>query len=276
MKRLANTECKWMRAAVIAAWVLSVNLLTSCNQARDGLIMAGSTSVAPYAEILAEDFMRLHPGTNIDVQGGGSAAGITAAEAGIADIGMSSRSLKNEEQALWSVEIAKDGLAVIVNPQNPVGDLSLEQIRDIYAGTITNWKEVGGPDHKIHLIAREEGSGTRSAFESLVMGETWITAKAIVQDSNGAVRLLVGDDPNSIGFISLGLVNPAVKALKLGGVAATRENVVNGSYGLFRPFLFVSQSEPTGLIKEFVDFVLSREGQQILANEGLIPVIEGI
>jgi phosphate transport system substrate-binding protein len=185
---------------------------------------------------------------------------------------MSSRTLKEEEKGLWYVEIARDGLAVVVNPANPVLDLTLDQIRGIYSETITNWSEVGGPDHKIHVITREEGSGTRSAFTELVMGKTTeITPRAIVQDSNGAVRQLVSDDPNAIGFISLGLVNENVKALELGGVAAARENVENGSYNLSRPFLFVTLSEPTGLAKDFIDFILSQEGQKILINEGLIP-----
>lgn len=264
--------------AALAAFAFTMGLLSGCSQKFDSdIVIAGSTSVQPYTEVLAEEYMILHPGTEIDIQGGGSAAGIAAAQSGIADIGMSSRSLKDEEKGLWYVEIARDGLAVIVNPANSVQDLTLDQIRDIYAETITTWNEVGGPSSKIHVIAREEGSGTRSAFTDLVMGKTTeITPRAIVQDSNGAVRQLVADDPNAIGFISLGLVNEKVKALELGGVAATRENVENGSYKLSRPFLFVSLSEPTGLTKEFVDYILSAEGQEILMNEGLIPSSERV
>jgi phosphate transport system substrate-binding protein len=264
--------------AALAVFAFTMGLLSGCSQKSDSdIVIAGSTSVQPYTEVLAEEYMILHPGTEIDIQGGGSAAGIAAAQSGIADIGMSSRSLKDEEKGLWYVEIARDGLAVIVNPANSVQDLTLDQIRDIYAETITTWNEVGGPSSKIHVIAREEGSGTRSAFTDLVMGKTTeITPRAIVQDSNGAVRQLVADDPNAIGFISLGLVNEKVKALELGGVAATRENVENGSYKLSRPFLFVSLSEPTGLTKEFVDYILSAEGQEILMNEGLIPSSERV
>ncbi len=267
---------KRIRINVIAAAVvlaLTIGSLSGCGQKSEaGIVIAGSTSVQPYAEIVAEEYMLLHPGTEIDIQGGGSAAGITAAQSGIADIGMSSRSLKDEESGLWYVEIARDGLAVIVNPANSVKDLTLDQVRGIYAETITSWSEVGGASSKIHVIAREEGSGTRSAFTDLVMGKTTeITPRAIVQDSNGAVRQLVADDPNAIGFISLGLVNEKVKALELGGIAATRDNVENGSYKLSRPFLFVSLNEPTGQTKEFVDFILSAEGQKILMNEGLIP-----
>jgi phosphate transport system substrate-binding protein len=198
-----------------------------------------------------------------------------AAQSGTADIGMSSRTLKDEEKSLWYVEIARDGLAVIVHPSNPIQNLTLNQVRDIYAATVSNWSQLGGTTSKIHVITREDGSGTRAAFVSLVMDKTEITPRAIVQDSNGAIRQLVADDPNSIGFISLGLVDKTVKALELGGVAATRENVINGSYGLSRPFLFIARSQPTGQTKQFIDFTLSAEGQRLLANEGLIPSSDG-
>lgn len=255
---------------------LSVCLLSACgSMPKAGVVVAGSTSVQPFAEVLAEEYMILHPGLSIDIQGGGSSAGIMAAQSATADIGMSSRSLNDTEKGLWSVEIARDGLAVVVHPGNPVLDLTYEQVRGIYAATITDWSQLGGPAAKIHVITREEGSGTRSAFESLVMAKIRITPKAIVQDSNGAVRQLVGDDPNAIGYISLGLVDASVQSVELEGVAATRENVIDATYGLSRPFLFVCAAPPTGQAKEFIDFVLSAEGQKILATEGLVPSAEG-
>jgi len=253
-------------------FVLCSLFFVACAGKSDShLVVAGSTSVQPYVELLAEEFERLHPDSGIDIQGGGSSAGITAAETGAAGIGMSSRWLKRVEEDLWSIEIAKDGLAMIVNPRNPVSDLTLEQIRAIYTAVIKDWSELGGLQAKIHIIAREEGSGTRSAFEEMVMDKHRITPRAIVQDSNGAVRQLVASDPNSIGFISLGLVDQTVKAVKLEGVAASRENVINRSYSLFRPFLFVSKTVPTGLAREFIDFILSPEGNRLMTQEGLIP-----
>jgi phosphate transport system substrate-binding protein len=249
---------------------------SACGKAPEAsVIVAGSTSVQPYAEVLAEEYAILHPGSEIDVQGGGSSAGISAAKSGIANLGMSSRSLKEEEKNLWSIEIAKDGLAVIVNAANPIENLTLEQIQKIYSAEITNWSEVGGNDAKIHIITREEGSGTRSAFTELVMEKIEITPKAIVQDSNGSVRQLVKGDPNAIGYISLGLVDETVKAVHLDGIAATHDNILNGSYTLSRPFLFVSLSEPTGETQKFVEFVLSEEGQKMLNDEGLIPTTKG-
>ncbi|MCL2164495.1 MAG: phosphate ABC transporter substrate-binding protein [Oscillospiraceae bacterium] len=254
--------------------ILFLCLLSSCaNRRTDSVIVAGSTSVQPYAEILAEEYFAKYPDREVDVQGGGSSAGITAVESGAAHIGMSSRNLKESESHLWSIEIAKDGLAVIVNPGNPVDNLTRTELRDIYSALITNWGELGGPNANIHIITREEGSGTRSAYEELVMGDARITPRAIVQDSNGAVRQLVADDPYSIGFISLGLTGigeKPVKAIHIDGVTATRENVINSSYPLYRSFLFIAKSTPEGQVGQFIDFVLSEEGQQILTNEGLI------
>lgn len=260
--------------------ILSVSLImifnASCSKQEEaGVIVAGSTSVQPFSEALAEEYMRLNPGIIIDVQGGGSSAGIKSAQTNTADIGMSSRNLKEEEQSLWSVEIARDGLAVIVNPRNLITDLSLKQVQDIYSGVITNWKQLGGQDSEIHVITREEGSGTRSAFEDLVMNDIEINPRSIVQDSNGTVRQLVGDDPNAIGYISLGLVNDKVIALKLDGVKATHDNVINGTYNLSRPFLFVTSSEPIGEVKKFIDFVLSDEGKKMLDAEGLVTYKSG-
>ena len=272
MKNLNNLT----RMAVITLLMLQVCLICGCkNIIGSGVIVAGSTSVQPYAEILAEEFMLLHPEYEIDIQGGGSSAGITAAQRGTAEIGMSSRALKEKEQGLIAIEIAKDGLAIIIHPSNPISDLTLSQIRDIYTGNVKDWSKLGGKPAKIHVFAREEGSGTRTAFEDLVMDKQRITSSAIVQDSNGAVRQLVCGDPNSIGFISLGLVDNTVKALSLDGVVPTRENVMNGTYSLFRPFLFVVNQNPAGLVKKFIDFTLSGEGQQMLINEGLIAAAEG-
>ena len=267
---------KRMKSAALIALLLSLCLMSACGtRSHDTTIVAGSTSVQPYAEVLAEEYAHVCPESEIDIQGGGSSAGITAVESGTADIGMSSRVLNEKEQGLWFVEIAKDGLAIIVHPSNPVESLTLAQICGIYGATALSWGELGGRDAKIHVITREEGSGTRDAFISLVMGKERITPKAIVQDSNGAVRMLVADDPNAIGFISLGLVDDTVKEIKLDGVEPSFANIMNGSYTLFRPFLFVTAQEPSGEVKAFIDYALSPEGQRVLVHEGLIPAEEG-
>ena len=272
---------KIVTAVIITAiTVILVVLMTAGGKnAEDSIIVAGSTSVQPYAEILVEAFEILYPGYEVDIQGGGSSAGIRAVEAGTADIGMSSRPLKADElEVLNPVVIAFDGLALVVHPKNPVKNLTLQQIFDIYSGNITNWKEVGGTDAKIYVITREEGSGTREAFEKQMEelnGENIrITSKAIVLNSNGAVKQTVSSGEHFVGFISLGLAlekNSGVDAVSIENVAATEENVANGSYVLYREFLFVTDGEPEGLAKRFIDFVLSEKGREILAGEGLIP-----
>jgi len=268
-------KANFFNKAVIALIPILL-LLSGCRGERDSAnyIIAGSTSVQPYIEMLAEEFAHIRPDIIIDVQGGGSSAGIQAAETRTADLGMSSRELRENEMHLWSTVITKDGLAIIVNPDNPVGNLTLAQLRAIYTGEYTNWSQVGGVDARIHVITREEGSGTRGAFEEMVMDGQRINPRSIVQDSNGAVRQLVSGDRLSIGFISLGLVEVGerpVKALSIDGVEATRENVINHTYTLFRAFIFVADEEPTSEITYFIDYIRSPEGQAILSAEGLIP-----
>ena len=235
------------------------------------IIIAGSTSVQPFAEKLAELYMVKHPNVVINVQGGGSTAGIRAAQTGIANIGASSRNLHPEEKGLFEIPIAYDGIAVIVNPKNPLENLSTETLRAIYAGKILNWRQLGGVDHRITTITREEGSGTRGAFEELVMEKLEIDPGCIVEDSNGAVRELVATDPYAIGYISLGLVNKQVKAIALNGVFPSVQAIKAKRYRFFRPFLFLTKKKPQGLTLQFICYVLSPEGQRTLAKEGLIP-----
>lgn len=236
------------------------------------IIIAGSTSVEPFADKWAEVYMEKHPDTVVNVQGGGSSAGIQAAKSLVADIGTCSRELKPEEKDLNEIIVAYDGLAVILHSTNKISSLSIEQVKQIFAGQIRNWKEFGGNDKVITVVTREEGSGTRGAFQELVMSKTRIFKGAIVQDSNGTVREIVANDPNAIGYISLGLVNDKVKALSLDGILATDENIISKKYSLVRPFLFVTKDTPTGEVKDFIDFVLSPEGQELIKEEGLIPV----
>lgn len=215
--------------------------------------------------------MAKNPNAVVNVQGGGSTAGIKAAQTGIANIGTSSRNLHPEEKGLFEVPIAYDGIAVIVNPRNPLENLSTKILRRIYSGRILNWKELGGVDHRITTITREEGSGTRGAFEELVMEDIEIDPGCIVEDSNGSVRELVATDPYSIGYISLGLVNKQVKAVALDGIKPSVKAIKAKQYRFFRPFLFMTRKRPAGLTLNFICYVLSSEGQKILAKEGLIP-----
>ena len=257
-------------------FLLSAGPLTGCQRSKAGITVAGSTSVEPFAGLLAEEYMRLHPPSHIYVQGGGSTAGIVAARTQAAQIGMSSRALLPEEKDLLAVTIARDAIAVIVNPKNPINELSLTQVVQVFSGKVRNWKELGGHSHPIVLVTREEGSGTRESFQKFVMKKEEISLEALVQDSNGAIRQVVSNDPNAIGYISLGLVNDAVRALRISGVEPNVANIENGRYNLVRPFLFVFDREPTGEARSFLDFVLSPAAQRLLEKEGLVPVSLGV
>lgn len=235
------------------------------------MTVAGSTSVQPFAEKLAEEFMAEHPDVSINIQGGGSSAGVRAAQMGAAQIGMSSRNLKDAEKGLHETVIAYDGIAVIVHGDNPIAAMSKEQIAGIFAGDYTRWEQLGEMSGTIHFVAREEGSGTRGAFEKMVMEDRDISLRALVQASNGAVREIVARDPGAIGYISLGLIDHRVKALAVDGSEATREDIVAGRYKLVRPFLFLSLEEPEGHARDFIDFIMGSKGQDLLSSEGLIP-----
>lgn len=236
---------------------------------------AGSTSVQPLSEELAKAFMAKNENVVVNVQGGGSSQGVKAAAEGVAEIGAASRNLKEKEEAfgLTVHQVALDGIAIVVNPANEaLSDLTLDQVKQIFAGEVTNWKDVGGIDGEIRVVTRESGSGTRGAFEDMVMGdETKIFDKAITQNSNGGVRTAVANDEAAIGYVSFGYINDEVKSIYIEGVEATMDNVLNGSYKVSRPFNYMTDGEPQGATKDFIDFVLSSEGQEIVAKD-YIPV----
>ena len=233
---------------------------------------AGSTTVQPVAESLAAAFMAKYPDITVVIQGGGSSTGVKSAAEGTVDIGAASRELKESEiGTVVEHVLARDGIAIVAHPSQSVSNLTKEQVMQIFSGEITNWSEVGGANEDINVVSREEGSGTRAAFEEMVMGDALITATAILQPSNGAVRTTVAGDPNAIGFLSFGYIDSSVKALSIDGVAGTVANAKNGTYPIVRPLLFLTKGQPTGIVKEFIDFCLGPEGQAIVA-EDYIPV----
>jgi phosphate transport system substrate-binding protein len=261
--------------ALLVVWCCLASGSVGCgrNESATKVCIAGSTSVQPFTEKLAEEYMHRHPQVRIDIQGGGSSAGILAAEQGAADLGASSRELVAREKGLLEIPLAYDGIAIIVNKRNPLNNLSLEQIRQIFQGKITDWRAFNLKPHPIHIITREEGSGTRNAFEELVMGEhAEITPVALVQDSNGSVREIVANDPYAMGYISMGLVDPRVKALAVDGVFPTRQTVKSGEYKLVRRFLLVARDLKPGPCQSYVNFILSAYGQSLLEAEGLVGV----
>ena len=242
------------------------------------LDIAGSTTVAPIVEEAARRFSELYPGFKISVAAIGSGPGIKAVGSGEVDIGMASRDLKEKELEQWPdlkpFRIAMDSIAIVVHPSNPVNGLTLEQVAKIFAGGITNWKEIGGPDKPIHVITREKGSGTRDCFEHAVMkpfGKE-ISAEAMVQQGNPRVRAAVANDPLSIGYISLGFVDETVKPLKIDGVEPKIENVLKGTYPIRRSLYVITKGDPDPAELMFIGYLLSAEGQRIVKELGYIPL----
>jgi phosphate transport system substrate-binding protein len=233
--------------------------------------LAGSTSIQPFAERWAEEFH----GGRVIVQAGGSTAGIKAAHDGTADIGMSSRTLHpSETTGLTQTIVARDGIAVIVHASNPLKALTLDQLRDIYSGRIRRWREVGGRDASITVITREDGSGTRDAFEDFVMqGRQEIAASALVTAYSGGLRKMVSQDPDAIGYVTFSQLNAAVQPLAIDGVLPSERSIASGQYRLQRPFVFLTRGAPQGAARTFIDFVLSGAGQELARSAGLAPVV---
>jgi phosphate transport system substrate-binding protein len=248
--------------------------LAGCGGGSNTISENGSTTIQPLAEKLAAVFMADNPEVVISIAGGGSSVGVQSAASGVVDIGACSRELMSAEKgAVVEHLLARDGVAIILHPSNPMADLSLEQIRAVFTGEITSWSELGGPDEDIHVVAREEGSGTREAFQLLVMGTSaQITSTAILQSSNGALRTTVAGDPDAIGFLSFGYMDASIKAVSVGGVAPTVDNAQSGAYPVVRPLLFLTKAQPRGNVKDFIDFCLSDAGQEIVAAEGYLPI----
>lgn len=259
-------------------------LLTGCgskeeaNQAsgndKVNLIAGGSTSIQPLMEELAAAFEEEGNGT-VDVQGGGSSVGTKGAIDGTFDVGMASRALKDDEsEKLNGITIALDGIVMVINKDNKVQDLTLEQAKKIYTGEITNWKEVGGEDAPIAVVAREEGSGTRDGFESIVgfTSEEMIQS-ANIQNATGGVVTQVSTNKNAIGYISFGSLTEEVKAVAVAGVKCSDKAIVDGSYKLQRPFtLAVKKGSKTA--DSLLDFIFSNAGQKVIKENKYVPVAD--
>ena len=233
----------------------------------------GSTSMEEVIGALGEQF-QADTGVSVTYNPTGSGSGIQAVSEGRCDIGLSSRALKDDEKAtLTETVVALDGIAMIVNPENPVSDLTVEQIADIYTGKITNWSEVGGNDAEIVLIGREAGSGTRDGFESITGTKDACQYRQELT-STGDVITTVSQNPDAIGYASLAALKDTVKALTVGGVAPTEETVKDGSYVIQRPFVLVTKTGETlsDNAQKFFDFALSAEAAQYITTAGAVPV----
>ena len=248
---------------------------TASNKDSVTISISGSTSVGPLMEKIQEKYEEENNNVTLEIQQNGSGAGIKDVISGISEIGMSSRELKDEEKtSVQGTTVAYDGIALLVNTENPVSNISLEDVKKIYTGEITNWKELGGDDSPIVVVSREEGSGTRDAFQEIVGYKSEeLTKDATISDGSGAVKTTVAGNKNAIGFASFEYIDNTVKALSVNDIEPTAENVKAGDYKISRPFILVTKEDTlTENGQKLMDFVLSTEGQQIVEENKLITI----
>jgi phosphate transport system substrate-binding protein len=277
---------KFIKKITIGILVLSIVVaISACSQSDEDktgtngntytLSISGSTSVGPLAEKLADKYVEIKD-IKIEVNQIGSSAGITNATSGVSEIGMSSRDLKEEEKAngLKETIVAYDGIVVVTHPSNKVKDLTMEQVKQIFTGEVTNWKELGGDDMEIVVVSREDGSGSRDAFQEIVdYSSSELVRSAIIASGNGNIKTTVAMNKHAVGFISFEYIDESISTVDINGVEATAENVLQQTYSLSRPFLFVYKEEDLSTAgQQFIDYILSPKGQSVVSEAGVIPL----
>ncbi len=275
---------KRLKCILVILMIALVFFAAGCGgnaNSEESIILNGSTTVFPIAQRAAEEFMDAHSDINVSVRGTGSGNGIAALINGTCDIADSSRPMKEEEIKKAEASgikpvatvIAKDAIAIIVNKNNRIKNITKEQLKKIYTGEITNWKELGGADMKIVPVTRDSSSGTFEIFEEKILGkDAEMISSAVVQGSNQAVKTTVSKTPGAIGYIGLGYADSTIKTVAFDGVLPSKESVLNGTYEISRPLFMYTNGVPKGAVKEFIDFVMSPEGQKIVEEVGYIAV----
>ncbi|WP_318492754.1 phosphate ABC transporter substrate-binding protein [Photobacterium leiognathi] len=274
-----------MLKTIISLLTLGLCVTSATVQAKETVTVAGSTSVSHIMDVLADTYSLTHKNTTIAIQGTGSTAGITAVKQGAAEIGMSSRIIEPTELEgdYKTVTIAHDGIALVVNKDNPVSNLTHQQVMDIYQGKITNWKSINGIDLDMAVVSRENASGSRFSFEHF-MGLTKkvseftvsdISPRVLVVSTNGMVKSLVSRNKHAIGYVSLGSVDDSVKAVSYDNIFPTIEKIESGEYKIARPFLLMfKESKLDKDAQQFIKFVLSNQAQTIIRDKGYVSIDE--
>ncbi len=242
------------------------------------LVLSGSSTVAPLAAEIGKRFEQENPGVRVDVQSGGSSRGVNDAKSGLVDIGMASRALNPEEQDLHSYTIAQDGVGIIINTDNPLQTLTDSNIVDIYTGKISQWRELGGFDRPITVVNKAEGRSTLELFlHHFKLKNSDIKAHIVIGENQQGIKTVAGN-PGAIGYVSIGTAEyeasqgAPIKLLPMANVAASVENVRNGSFPLARPLNLVTKSEPTGLVKRFIDFARSKAVYDLVEAQYFVPL----
>lgn len=262
------------------ALVLGLVLLLAQNSLADKIVIKGSTTVLPVVQAIAEVYMQERPETGISISGGGSGNGIKALIDGTCHIANSSRFIKEKEirmavdKGSYPVphRIALDGIVPIVHPSNPIRNLTLAQLQDIYTGKIKDWSEVERPNHKIVVVSRDTSSGTYEVWEDKVMNKARVTPRALLQASNGAVVQTVAYNKWAIGYIGIGYLNKQVKAIEVNGIIATKDTVRIGKFPISRPLFMFTNGWPKEEVNSFINFVLSPAGQRIVEKIGYVAI----
>jgi phosphate transport system substrate-binding protein len=279
-----------MRLFVIVVFILHSTLAFAAG--KNSIQIKGSDTMVNLAQAWAEVYMEQNPGAFVAVTGGGSGTGLSSLIMGTCSIAMSSRNIKDKEVSLakqkgtqpYEAKVALDGLAVVVNPNNPVNKLTIEQLAAIFSGRITNWKEVGGPDSKIVILSREVNSGTHVYFKEHVLRKNDPNSKeefapsALMLPSSQAIADEIAGNAGAIGYYGMGYISPKQKPVAVAAdakseyVQPTIDNVIKGKYPISRPLFLYTNGKPEGPIKEFMDFVLSKEGQEIVLKTDFVPL----
>ena len=273
---------KNMVIALFSVFLLGLVASASSGAALDAfkdlngtLDIAGGTAHIPVMKQAAQDIMVAYPDIRITVAGGGSGVGVKQVGEGLVGIGNTGRPLKDSEVAEFGLKtfpFAIDGVAVAVNPSNPVKELSSSQISDIYAGKITDWKELGGDAGTINVFGREDGSGTRETFTEKVLGKAELAPSVNVVSSNGAMKTAIAQDDRAIGYVGIGHLESSIAGVIIDGMLPTQEDAANGSYKVVRNLFMNTKGKPTGLTAAFIDYIYSPEGARIIEASGYIPL----
>jgi len=278
MRTNISLKTLWfIMAALIIAMPVSI-----IHAAGSEITIKGSTTILPVAQVASEVFMEKNPGIKISVQGGGSGVGIASLLDKTTDIATSSRKIKTEEIEKGKasgiipneIAIALDGIAVIVHPTNSVKALTKAQIKDIYTGKLSNWSEVGGKDAKIVIVNRDTSSGTYEAFEILALNKEKVRPDALTTASNQAVAQTVAQTPGAIGYVGHGYLTPKVKAVTVDKIECTKQTIQSEKYPLSRYLYVYTNGKPTGNVQKFINFILSKEGQKLVEDEGFVDVLK--
>ncbi len=272
MKRLFTAAVFTLLSASLAV----AAPLDTFNNQKGSLDIAGGTAHIPVMKLAAQAIMERYPDIRITVAGGGSGVGVQKVGEGLVQIGNTGRALKDTEIAKYGLvtfPFAIDGVAVAVNPANGVTGLTKAQVKDVFAGKVTNWKDLGGADAPITLYVREDGSGTRETFEERALDKGTSAPSANVVNSNGAMKTAIAQDKNAIGYVGIGHLDESVKGLTIDGMVPSQEGAADGSYTVTRLLYMNTKGEPEGLTKLFVDYIYSDDGKGFISQSGYIPYV---